>query len=64
MMISDRMPTNGRDSVVEFTVYNITYRCIIYIYRCVSCATAGMNQVASFLYALYLLYCYIVSDRH
>ena len=32
MMISDRMPTNGRDSVVEFTVYNITYRCIIYIY--------------------------------
>ena len=60
MMISDRMPTNGRDYVVEFAVYNITYR-VLYIYRCVSCAIAGMNRVASFFYALYLLYCYVIS---
>ena len=29
MMISDRMPTNRRDYVVEFTVYNVTYRFVI-----------------------------------
>ena len=34
MMISDRMPTNGRDYVVEFAVYNITYR-VLHIFTVV-----------------------------